>query len=128
MPTPLTVLVADDDDSCRSTLQKVLVEEGYAVIAVADGASALELLAAAADGLRARPDAVILDVMMPGCSGLGVLSLMRRFSPRPPTFLMTAFDDPSVDVVARRLGSARVFHKPIEVDDVLAALKSATES
>jgi DNA-binding response OmpR family regulator len=122
---PATVLLADDDDAFRQTLHKVLVGEGYDVIDVSDGASALELLAEAADGQRDEPDAVILDVMMPGCSGLGILTVMRRFARRPPTLLMTAFSDPSVDVIARRLGAHRVFHKPIDLDAVLAELVRA---
>jgi DNA-binding response OmpR family regulator len=121
---PATVLLADDDDDFRLPLRKLLVQEGYDVIDVADGAMALELLAEAADGKRTTPDIVLLDVMMPGCSGLGILSAMRRFEHRPTTLLLTSFADASVDVVARRLGAARVFHKPIDVDDVLASLRT----
>jgi CheY-like chemotaxis protein len=122
-----TVLLADDDAGFRLPLRKVLVQQGYDVIDFGDGASALELLAEAADGKRPVPDVVLLDVMMPGCSGLGVLSVMRRFAHRPATFVMTAFADPSVDIVAKRLGARRVLHKPVELDDVLAALEDVAE-
>ena len=62
---------------------------------------------------------------MPGCSGLGVLSAMRKLPLMPPTLLVTGFKDRSVNVLAERLGVFRVLFKPVEVDDVLTVVVEA---
>ncbi|MBX3260499.1 MAG: response regulator [Labilithrix sp.] len=123
-----TVFLADDDDLFRAVLREELLAHGYAVQDVSDGAQALELLAMAADGLAAPPDVVVLDVRMPGYSGLGVLNVMRRFAKRPPTLLLTAVSDTSIDVLARTMGAFGVLHKPVELDDVLDAVEEAVLS
>jgi DNA-binding response OmpR family regulator len=124
-PARTTILLADDDDECRSLLKKELVREGYDVVEATDGIQALELLSMAADGHGDVPDVVVLDVCMPGYSGLGVLKLMRRFAHLPPTLLITGFADLSVDLIAKSLGAVRVFHKPLDLDEVLAAVRDA---
>ncbi|MBX3197882.1 MAG: response regulator [Labilithrix sp.] len=123
-----TVFLADDDDLFRAVLRDELIAHGYAVEDVSDGAQALELLAMAADGLAAPPDVVVLDVRMPGYSGLGVLNVMRRFAKRPPTLLLTAVPDTSIDVLARTMGAFGVLHKPVELDDILDAVEEAVLS
>lgn len=122
---PPTVFLADDDDLFRAVLKAELETHGYVVEDVCDGAQALELLSMAADGLTAPPDVVVLDVRMPGYSGLGVLNVMRRFAKRPPTLLLTAVPDPSIDVLARTMGAFGVLHKPINLDAVLHAIGHA---
>jgi two-component system response regulator MprA len=119
-----TVFLADDDEPSRRLLARELEAVGYSVIQACDGAEALQRLASAADGAAPMPDAVVLDVCMPGISGLGVLSVMRRFRHPPPTFLMTGFSHESVDVVAERRGAVRIFHKPIDVEELLAAIRN----
>jgi DNA-binding response OmpR family regulator len=122
---PPTVFLADDDDLFRGLLKEELVAHGYAVEDVSDGAQALELLSMSADGLSAAPDVVVLDVRMPGYSGLGVLNVMRRFAKRPPTLLLTAVSDPSIDVLARTMGALGVLHKPVDLVAVLSAIDHA---
>ncbi len=125
VPRPTTVFLADDDDIFRAVLKDELLAHGYVVEDVSDGAQALELLSMAADGLTAPPDVVVLDVRMPGYSGLGVLNVMRRFARRPPTLLLTAVADSSIDVLARTMGACGVLHKPIDLAVVLAAIDHA---
>lgn len=116
------VLLADDDLAFRSALRSVLAAQGCEVLEASDGEAAVNLLAQAADGTSPRPDILVLDVLMPGCSGLGVLEVMRRFVREVPAIVVTGFRDGSIDVLARRLGARRVIHKPVELDDVLAAI------
>lgn len=123
-----TIFLADDDDLFRAVLKEGLISHGYAVEDVSDGAQALELLAMAADGLTPPPDVVVLDVRMPGYSGLGVLNVMRRFAKRPPTLLLTAVPDTSIDVLARTMGAYGVLHKPVELNDVLHAVGHAVRA
>jgi FixJ family two-component response regulator len=68
---------------------------------------------------------VLLDFMMPGLSGLGILRVMPRFGHVPPNILLTGFPDESVEVFARRLGAFRVLRKPADVDKVSACVREA---
>ena len=120
-----TVFLADDDEEFREGLKQALIARGYEVREANDGATALELLARAADGRHPSPDVVVLDVRMPRCSGLGVLSAMGKLPVMPPTLLVTGFRDPSINILAERLGVFRVLFKPIGVDEVLAAVLEA---
>lgn len=122
---PATVLIADDDDDTRSALKRVFAREGYEVIEAADGAQTLELLASAADGRAPLPDVVLLDFVMPGFSGLGILGVMRRFPKMPPTILMTGFPNPSVELFAMRLGAIRVLRKPLDEERMSALVLEA---
>jgi signal transduction histidine kinase/ActR/RegA family two-component response regulator len=118
-----TILLADDDDDFRGAVRDALVAQGFAVVDTGDGQRALETLAAAAGGGAPVPDLVVLDVRMPGCSGLGVLSAMRRLPRSPRTILVTGFRDPSIQVVAERLGAARVLFKPVDLEELLSAVR-----
>lgn len=127
LPSAATVLVADDDASWRHALRRALNDEGYEVVEACDGEVALDLLAAAASGRRDAFDVVVLDVLMPFCSGLGILEVMRKFRNPPPALLMTSFEDRSVDVLARRLGAFCVLHKPAELEQILGEVLSAAK-
>jgi len=126
-PTSTTVFLADDDDAFRGALREALVARGYDVREASDGATALGLLAGASDGSQPAPDVVVLDVRMPGCSGLGVLNAMGKLPVMPPTLLVTGFRDPSINVLAERLGVFRVLFKPLEVDRVLEVVLEAAQ-
>jgi two-component system response regulator (stage 0 sporulation protein F) len=108
------LLVADDDEDLRKLLKDLFVEEGYDVIDAAGGSRALEILSSAADGSTLPFDVILLDFVMPGLSGLGVLGVMRRFARSPPTIIMTGFPDRSVEAFARNLGAVCVLRKPID--------------
>lgn len=119
-----TVLVADDDEDFRGALASELRDDGFQVWEAENGAAALELLAEAADE-RAAPDVVVLDVRMPGYSGLGILRALRQFESRPAVIVVTGSGDLSIDAMAVRLGAARVLHKPLDLDELRAAVVDA---
>lgn len=83
---PTTILVVDDDPSVRRLICDVLEHEGYAVRLAEDGYAALRLVRSA------RPDAIVLDVMMPGLDGHDVLSRLREADGGPglPIVMLTA--------------------------------------
>ena len=86
----MRILVVDDDESVRGLVRDVLEVEGHAVDVAADGFAALRRLAAC------RPDAVVLDVMMPGMDGYAVLSRIRSSEvdyDLPVVMLTAAADD-----------------------------------
>ena len=107
------MLVVDDEPMVRDTLGQVLAEEGYVVDLAVDGASALELVHAA------RPDAILLDVMMPGMNGRQFLQELRSDAAyaNVPVLLMTAVHGMSVNLV--NLGASELVEKPFDVDDLL---------
>ena len=78
------ILVADDDRAIREAVARALELEGYEVLTAADGVAALEAVAAQ------RPDAVVLDVMMPTLDGLGVCRALRNRGDQTPILILTA--------------------------------------
>ena len=111
--TAATVLVVDDESLVRWSLAETLGAAGYAAIEAEDGQSALH-------ALSSHPciDVVLLDVHLPGCDDLRVLSAMRRVSPRVPIVVMTAFGTPDLPDEARRLGASTVIDKPFDMQEV----------
>ena len=82
----LSVLVVDDDAPIRRMLARTLEAEGYAVESAADGGAALAAVE------RSLPDAIVLDVTMPGLDGLAVTRRLRGKGLRVPILLLTARD------------------------------------
>ena len=81
-----SVLVVEDDAPVRRMLERTLAAEGYAVAAVADGGSAL------AHAESVPPDAIVLDVAMPGIDGLAVARRLRSKGVSIPILMLTARD------------------------------------
>ncbi|MER6873060.1 response regulator, partial [Amycolatopsis sp. NPDC000673] len=81
----MRLLVVDDDPDVRESLQRSLAFEGYDVAVAAGGAAAVAALAGAA-----RPDLVILDVMMPEIDGLETCRRIRAAGERLPVLMLTA--------------------------------------
>jgi two-component system, cell cycle response regulator len=117
-----TVFVADDNPSILQGLERALRATGYTVRTATSGTAVLELLEAAA----APPDLVLLDVMMPGVSGLDVLRRLRM-DPRwmdVPVVLITATNDGALPVSALRDGAVDFLTKPFRLDELLARVES----
>lgn len=107
------VLVVDDEPMVRETLGQVLADEGYVVDLAVDGESALERVTAA------RPDAILLDLMMPGMNGRQFLQALRENPAYAtvPVLLMTAVHGLNVNL--QTLGASEVVEKPFNVDELL---------
>ncbi len=111
------ILVVDDDKSVRNLLRGLLTAEGYIVDEATDGPAALDRVT------RVPPDLVLLDVMMPGQSGLDVLAVLRRTS-NVPVVILTAKDDETDRVVGLRLGADDYVVKPFSNAELTARLAS----
>ena len=85
---PIGVLIVDDDDDFRDSLELHMVDEGFSVTSCPGGPAALDHLATAA-----LPDVILLDWRMPGMNGLDVLSELRRRGIRTPVILLTGLTD-----------------------------------
>lgn len=108
------ILVIDDEPMVRDTLAQVLADEGYVVDAAVDGHDALERVRAA------RPDAILLDLMMPGMNGRQFLQLLREDPAYAsvPVLIMTAVHGLELNLAT--VGASEVVEKPFKnVDELL---------
>jgi DNA-binding NtrC family response regulator len=120
--TPLhKVLVADDEESLRFVLGKLLSQEGCDVDEAADGDTALALAE------RNAYDLHILDIKMPGLDGMDVLRKIRRQNPRALVIMMTAFGTQKLAIEAMQAGAYDYFTKPFELDELRIVLRRALE-
>jgi two-component system, NtrC family, response regulator AtoC len=111
---PNQVLVIEDDEAAREILVELLGRIGYHAFAAADGVSGLELLAGAA----VPPQAVLLDLRMPGVDGFEVLRRYRAQGGQAPVIALSALDEKEAVVKAMRLGASDYLVKPIEPDQL----------
>lgn len=107
------ILVVDDEKMVRDTLGQVLADEGYVVDLAADGAAALERVQ------HARPDAVLLDLMMPGMNGRQFLQALRDDPAyaQVPVLIMTAVHGLEVNLAS--IGASEVVEKPFNIEELL---------
>ena len=114
----MLVLVADDDRAVREALERALQLHGYEVALASDGDTAL----AAVDSRT--PDALVLDVMMPGLDGLDVTRRLRRQGNRVPILLLTARDAVGDRVEGLDAGADDYLPKPYDLEELLARLRA----
>jgi len=114
----MRVLVVDDEPPVREALDRALRLEGYEVDLASGGAEALDRLAASA------PDAVVLDVLMPGVDGLDVCRRLRRDGNRTPVLMLTARDAVSDRVSGLDAGADDYLVKPFALEELLARLRA----
>jgi two-component system, NtrC family, response regulator AtoC len=119
MDTPARVLVADDDRTIRRNLILLLRSEGYQALEAADGNEALARIASDA------PDAVLLDLKMPGRDGLDVLKELGPALADLPVIVITALGGSTAAIEAMRRGAYDYLTKPFDLDEVLLTLKRA---
>ena len=113
MPTPLPVLLAEDDADLREALVDTLKLAGYAVVEAVDGSSALTQLE------KHRVGIVVSDIQMQPVDGFQLLLDVRRRYPHLPVLLMTAYGDIERAVEAMRHGAVHYLTKPFEPDRLL---------
>ena len=113
-----TVLVVDDDPGIREALDRALRLEGFAVSTSPDGESAL--LATEADG----PDLMVLDLGLPGTSGIEVIRNLRRTGHDLPICVLSARDEVADRVEGLRAGADDYVVKPFELDELVARLQA----
>jgi two-component system, OmpR family, response regulator MprA len=112
----MRILVVDDEPAVRTSLQRALSLEGYDVELAADGAEALDRLAAA------PPDAVVLDVGLPRLDGLEVCRRMRQAGDRTPVLMLTARDAIDDRVEGLDAGADDYLVKPFALRELRARL------
>jgi two-component system response regulator MprA len=113
------ILVVDDERAVRDSLKRALELEGYDVALASDGGEALETL-----DNDAQPDAVILDVLMPGTDGLEVSRTLRRSGNRVPVLMLTARAEVGDRVAGLDAGADDYLTKPFALEELLARLRA----
>jgi two-component system response regulator MprA len=112
------VLVAEDDRAVRESLGRALGLEGYQVQVVPDGLAALDAVA------TFRPDAIVLDVMMPHLDGLSACRRLRSQGERTPILMLTARTEVPDRVSGLDAGADDYLGKPFALDELLARLRA----
>jgi two-component system, OmpR family, response regulator len=115
--TPIRVLVVDDEPSLAELLASVLRYEGWDIAVAADGSSAVRT------AREFKPDAVVLDVMLPDFSGLEVLRRMRSELPNVCVLFLTARDAVEDRIAGITAGGDDYVTKPFSLEEVLARLR-----
>ena len=114
----IRVFLADDERLIRQGFRKLLELDGAIEVVgeAADGTEALALVPGAA------PDVVLLDIRMPRRSGLEVLELLGER--RPPTLILTTFDDAELLLRAVRAGARGFLNKDVSLDELVGAIRA----
>ena len=116
----MSILIVDDERAVRESLQRALELEGYHVELAADGESALAVI-----GERAQsPDALILDVLMPGIDGLEVCRRLRGAGNSVPVLMLTARTEVDSRVAGLDAGADDYLPKPFALAELLARLRA----
>jgi two-component system response regulator MprA len=113
------ILVVDDERAVRESLRRALELQGYEVELASDGAEALELLAE-----NGQPDAIVLDILMPGIDGLDVCRQIRRRGSSVPVLMLTARDAVGDRVEGLDAGADDYVVKPFALEELLARIRA----
>ena len=116
------ILVVDDDPQLRQSFEKLLTQEGQTVLTAGSGEAALEIV-------RDRPlDLVIMDVRMPGMSGLETFQALRQLDQHLQVIIMTAYGTTETAIEATKLGAFDYVLKPFDIPDILQLIAQALEA
>ena len=118
------ILIVDDEKLILVTSRLVLESGGYKVLTAETGDDCLGIAE------RERPDVILLDIMMPGCDGWETLSRIRA-NPKiadTPVIIFTAREHSRGRHLAREMGATDYFQKPFDPEDLIEAIRSATNS
>lgn len=112
------LLLVEDDPAMRATLQRTLARRGMQVRTAADGPTALQ------EWQTVRPDAVVLDLSLPGLDGLQVLQAARQQGLTTPVLILTARSTVGDRVLGLNAGADDYLAKPFDLDELEARLRA----
>jgi DNA-binding response OmpR family regulator len=113
----LTILVIEDDETIRTLLNRAFSRSGARVVEAEDGAAGMRAIYAD------KPDAVLLDIEMPGIDGFGALERIRDLT-NVPVMMVTASDDKDVKLRAFEAGADDYVTKPFDIEEVVARTRA----
>src|SRR6267142_5070271 len=121
MSDQATLLVADDDEAVRLSLERALTREGYGVVLAPDGQAALDRLR------QGGIDLLLSDLKMPGLTGLELLKQAREAAPDVDVILLTAFGTVEEPVRAMKDGAIDFLTKPLQRAQLVRVIRQALE-
>jgi len=117
----MRILLVEDEAKVASFIRRALEEESYAIDVCADGTQGLELAREAKDG---RYDLIILDLMLPGLSGLEILKALRKQQIRAPVLILTARSQLDQKVKGLDAGADDYLTKPFAIEELVARVRA----
>lgn len=118
---PAKILIVEDEPSAMELLEMHLTENGFEVSSAFDGKGCLEQVS------HFRPQIVILDVRLPDANGLDLINQIKEAGDAPHIIVVTAYHDMSTTIKAIKHGAFEYIPKPIDVDELDAAIERALE-
>jgi len=117
-----TILVVDDEPSVADLLSEALVEEGYNCITAATGEDALRRLS------KGNFEVILLDLKLPGISGIDVLKEVKSNRPETAIIVVTSAGDAQTAVEAMKIGAVDYITKPFELERINGSIKAALKT
>lgn len=116
-----TVLVVDDEESIRQSVEGVLQDEGFRVISVESGMAALNVIRSC------RPDLILLDIWLPGMDGVETLGKLKEIYPEVPVIMISGHATIATAVKATRMGAVDFVEKPLDLEVLLGVIREVLE-
>ncbi len=113
-----TILVVDDDESLRDTIGLLLENEGYRPVLAGDGKRGFD------DALRIKPALIVVDLRMPGMSGIDVCKNLRAAGMKTPIIVLSAIGDEVDKVLLLEMGADDYIVKPFGARELLARMRA----
>lgn len=114
-PADGQALVVDDDDAFRARLCRALEDRGWRAAGAADGTAAIDL------AKQLSPDLAIVDMRLPGMSGLDIVREIRQLDETTCIIVLTGYGSIATALTATRLGANHYLSKPADAEEILAA-------
>ena len=118
------LLIVDDDEGIRTTLQEALSHEGFDVVCASNGRQAINQIDARQQTANGGFDLVVLDLMLPGVGGLDVCRHMRRSDSRTPILMVSTRDTETDRVLGLELGADDYLVKPFGLRELVARCRA----
>jgi len=118
---PVTLLVVDDEESIRNAVRRFLLQQGYEVVTAATGEEALAVLQ------RQKVTGMLLDVNLPGVSGIDLVPRILQLEPNIALLMLTAVNDATTAALCMQRGAFDYLIKPIDLAHLSRAITNALE-
>jgi len=115
------ILIVDDDLQLRKSFIKILSEDGHTMQTAGTGEAGIAVVE------KDPPDLVIMDVRMPGMSGIEAFETIHKIEPSLPVIIMTAFGTTETAIKATKMGAFDYILKPFEIPDILELIEKALQ-
>jgi putative two-component system response regulator len=118
---PVTLLVVDDEEAIRSPIRRFLLQQGYEVVVAESGEQALEILH------RQKITGMLLDVRLPGISGVDLVPEIMELEPHVALLMLTAINDAGAAALCMQRGAMDYLTKPIDLEHLGHAIQRALQ-